>query len=317
MLRSSPCLPLTGAALLLALGCSSAGTRSVRPERLFHTELTASRVSHEKAVLPTDATTFAIAPAPGSNLPAEVGPLVISLLERRGWSPAEPGANADLQVTLGDGSSTSRAVAYQGGSPPPLASQMQYGLSTPSGGDTLNRTIGGCCRATAPLPSYGSTVHQHRLAIGLEAGGAVAWHGFAWDESHDDEVLAAASRLAAALADHLPAPAKPSAERAAVDALGADYLIFRSFAGPLRPAVLSVAPASAVARAGWQPRDVLASIGGADTADLTWNEVAARLTKARSEPVRVELLRAGERYLTFLVPEGPQHIHCNSEGGAA
>jgi hypothetical protein len=313
MQRSSACLALTGAALLLALGCTSAGTRSVQPGRLFTTELTAARISHGSEALPASATTFAL-DSVGAAIPPEMESLVASLLERRGWSLVAPGAEADLRVTVGDGSSTSREATYRGGGTVPLQSQLQrnvgvgsYGPGQPGQGDTLNRTLSH--GSAGQLPVAGSTIYQHRLEVGLEAGGGAAWRGLAWDDGINQSYLASASRLAAALADRLPAPAKPSAERAAVDALGTDFLIFRSFAGPLRPAVLSVAPGSVVARAGWQPRDVLVSIGGADTADLTWNEVAAKLGQARSEAVRVELLRAGERYLTFLVPENPQRIH--------
>jgi C-terminal processing protease CtpA/Prc len=94
----------------------------------------------------------------------------------------------------------------------------------------------------------------------------------------------------------------------AVDRLGTDFVMILDTEQRLVPVVLAVAPGSAAARAGWAARDLLLSIDGASLAGESWGGIAERLAAAGSRPVEVELLRAGERYLTFLVPTAPRPL---------
>jgi len=115
-------------------------------------------------------------------------------------------------------------------------------------------------------------------------------------------------RIALALADRLPAPNVSSSERAAVDRLGTDFVTVLDTEQRLAPVLLAVAPDSAAARADWSPRDLLLEIDGIPTSGMSWRAVARNLAAAESKAVEVELLRNGERYLTFLVPAGPRPV---------
>jgi len=119
-----------------------------------------------------------------------------------------------------------------------------------------------------------------------------------WDHTNRPEYSSATLRLVAALADRVPAPGVISAERTSVDRLGTDFLALGA-----ESVVLEVAPRSLAERAGWQPGDRLLEIEGRSVAGLGWTEIASRLAAAERGAVEVELLRSGERYLTYLVPD--------------
>jgi hypothetical protein len=306
---------------LVALACGSSGGVRIQPADLFAVAASsppitsgftmdpalagsppqsyAARGTEGAGSLPATAATFAIERGEASSVPAEMEPLVASLLERRGWRPAAAGESADVVVVLEDGTlEVARGPVVTSGSAGSGGRDLRFGISS-SGGDVL-QPVGGTPSGMRPAP--GPTIHRHRLGVDLESAGEVAWHGLGWDDTDQDAYLASASRIVAALADVLPAPATPSAERSAIDRLGTDYLVCLTATGALRPIVLAADRGSAVAAAGWKPRDVLVSIGGTDTANLTWSRVASLLAPAEHTPVRVELMRGNESFLTFLVP---------------
>ena len=308
---------------LVALACGSSGGVRIQPADLFAVapssppitsgftmdpalagsppQTYAARGMEGAGSLPATAATFAIERAQGSSVPAEMELLVASLLERRGWRPARADETADVVVVLEDGTlEVARGPAVTGASAGSGGRDLRFGLAS-SGGDVL-QPAGGTPSGMKPAP--GPTIYRHRLGVDLESTGVVAWHAWAWDDTDQDAYLASASRIVAALADVVPAPAELSPVRTALDRLGTDFLVCRTASGALRPVVLGADRGSVVSAAGWKPRDVLVTIGGEDTANLTWSEIAAKLARAGHEPVRVELMRGNERFLTFLVPGG-------------
>lgn len=296
---------------ILAGGCSSSASRPVRPVDLFGSNGPPSRLAEHDLRLPPDAGTFALV-ARAETLPPELEPLVAALLERRGWSRVEPADPSALRVAL-----TGR-FAFEGETPRTPdggsgRSQMTFNPSSSGSGDVLTRTSGDWIESGS---TRGPRQRFNLLGVrlrGAEAAGP-AWEVQTWIHvaaplaASRPEIAAfdraATPRLVAALADRLPAAPVLSAERRALDRLGADLLVVPSAGGETLPVVLSVAPGSAAERAGWRPRDVLVEVAGAPVSGAGWSAVARRLAVAESEPVRVELTRAGERYLTFLVP-GP------------
>ncbi len=292
-------------ALAGALGCSSA-PRGVRPVDLFGPDRPASRVSADRPELPAGAATFALEQAPGHGVPVEAEALVASLFERRGWRRAESTESADVRIVLGDGSVARRAMpsmGSSGGGQPVIRSFDGQGVSG-SPGYILNRGSGGSHRIPDSDASLRSGfLHQLSLDLTLEGGFEPAWRALAWAQSSVGDYASSVDRLAGALADRIPTPEEASAERLAIDRLGFDFLMLAT-----TNVILEVTPKSAAARAGWLAGDRVMEIDGASVAGLGWGRIAARLAAAELEPIRVELLRSGERYLTFLVPDGPRRL---------
>lgn len=302
-------IPLALALLALA-GCATRSTDRVAARDLLGPYRIA--VHADRAAAPLAASTCALEAAPEA-LPAEALPLVASLLERRGWTVASDPLDADATFHLSDGmletTPNSRVprstivVSHGGG---PVFGDMQQGFN--GSGDILHRNTSG-----RSVSGGGGFIGPMRAVRRLEVAASVAsddsaWRGLAWIDAQRGDYLDDLNDLALALADRFPAPTTASSERAAVDRLGTDFVTVLDTEQRLAPVLLAVAAGSAAARAGWSPRDLLLEIDGVSTSGMSWRTVARNLAAAESKAVEVELLRNGERYLTFLVPASPRPV---------
>jgi len=297
-------------ALLALAGCAAQSTTHVAARDLLGPYRIA--VHADRAAAPLAASTCALEAAPEA-LPAEALPLVASLLERRGWTVTADPLAADATFHLSDGTleatpgshiPRSTIVVSHGGGP--VFGDMQQGFN--GSGDILYRNRAG--RSVSGGGGYIGPAHSVRR---LEVAASVAsddraWRGLAWIDAQRGEYLDDLNDLALALADRFPAPKTASSERSAVERLGTDFVTVLDTEQRLAPVLLAVEPGSVAARAGWSPRDVLLEIDGVSTSGMSWQTVARNLAAAESKAVEVELRRAGERYLTFLVPAGPRPV---------
>ena len=271
-------------------------------------------VRTDRAGAPLPASTCAIR-AEADVLPPEALPLVASLLERRGWTLSPDAETAEVTFRLSDGSiggldapsgSVGGATPVVRGGSGPVFGDMQQGFN--GSGDVLYRNHAGRSVSTGGAGFVrDSAVRRLEVAASMPQDDDL-WSGLAWVHALRAESVDDLNDLALSFADRLPTPKHASVARATAGRLGTDYVMILGTDRRLVPVLLGVAPGSAAARAGWQPRDVLVSIDGEPVAGRSWTQIAERLAAAESRPVEVELLRAGERYLTFLVPTTPRPL---------
>lgn len=294
--RSAP----VALALIAILGCSSAARKSPETVDLIGVGSTPFRVTEDGRGLPASAASFGLASAPVQE--AEAAEMVASLLERRGWRRAGPAEPADTRVVVESDASSSVGPSVPAAGGREKTARIETSIS---GGHAyvLGPSKGITGGGSPPGRAGARSLRQVSVEIRTEDSEEVLWRAVAWDHGEVPATSRSALRLAAAFADRLPAAPVPSPERRAVDRLGFDFLVF----GP-DIVVLEVAAGGVAAAAGWQPGDRLLEIEGAGVEELGWAAIAGRLAAAENEPVRVELLRAGERYLTFLVPPGPRRL---------
>lgn len=303
-------------ALVLSLaalsGCASRAAHEPLQVRDLIGHKTAVRSDRAGAPLP--ASTCAIR-AEADALPSEALPLMASLLERQGWTVSADAETAGVTFQLSDGTigglgapsvSVGGATPFVRGGGGPVFGDMRQGFN--GSGDVLYRNHAGRSVSTGGVGFVrDGAVRRLEVAATMPQDDDL-WSGLVWVHALRAEYVDDLNDLALSLADRLPAPAHASAAREAVNRLGTDFVTVLDPHRQLEPILLEVVRGSAAARAGWQPRDVLVAIDGEPTEGLSWARVADRLVAAESRPVEVELLRDGERYLTFLVPTTPRPL---------
>jgi len=300
-------LPL---ALLALTGCAGHASNELAARELLGPYRVAVRAERSPATLP--ARTCAVE-AVRDGLPAQTTVFVASLLERRGWTLAADPLAAEAIFRLSDGVSDLGAPGPFVGSATgsgrvadPATGNLRQGFN--GSGDILYRgqsrggVAGGGGFELDARPS-----RRLEISAVVNAGGS-DWSGISWIDAQRALAEDDLNDLGLALADRLPSPQAASAERAAVDRLGTDFVMILDVEQRLVPVVLAVRPGGVAERAGWRARDRLLSVDGTPTTADSWRGIAGRLAAAESRAIEVELLRDGERYLTFLVPAKPRPV---------
>lgn len=302
-------LSLVSSVALLALSCSSAPPPRVSPSAAVGTLSTPVRV--RAANLPPGST-FAFGERP-AEAPPQLEALVAGLLERRGWR-AEPAGGADVLVEVGRGErldpGRSRGAAARGDDRGGGAAHQMTFNAGPGGseGDILHREQAGSRSPGIPPPDWAYGAKSLEVQLVSASGGN--WSAETWAESPRLVEEPSWLRLVLSLADSLPRASVPSPEAAAMVRLGVDFLALPGSGadGSTLVVLAGVEAGSPAEHAGWRPRDLLVEIGGQPTDQTHWRQIAAWLAAAEREPVAVELLRAGERFRTYLVPVGPRPV---------